>query len=96
MFRHIVLFRVHNDASDREVEAALSAFRALGDEIDTASWTVELSLDTRKGRVIVEDATFTDAASFQRFRTHPAHAAIAEEMAQIADWWVGDYHLRDN
>jgi len=96
VFRHIVLFRVHDQASDGDVEEALSALRALGDRIDATSWTVELSMDARKGRIIVEDATFTDAASFARFRAHPSHVATAEKMARISDWWVGDYHVRDN
>ncbi|MCC4266757.1 Dabb family protein [Microbacterium schleiferi] len=96
MFRHIVLFRVHDDASDAELEQAVSALRGLGDEAEAVSWNVEVSLDSRKGRVIVEDTTFADAAAFDRFRAHPAHIAIADQMARISDWWVGEYHTRDN
>lgn len=96
MFRHIVLFRVHDDASDAELEQAVSALRRLGDDIEAVSWTVEVSLDSRKGRMIVEDTTFADVAAFDRFRAHPAHIAIADHMARISDWWVGDYHTRDN
>jgi hypothetical protein len=96
VFRHIVLFRVRDDTPDGQVEEALSALRALGDSIDAPSWTVELSMDARKGRIIVEDATFTDDASFERFRAHPTHVATTETMARISDWWVGDYHVRDN
>lgn len=96
MFRHIVLFRVHDDVSDTELERAVSALRALGDEIEVVRWNVDLSLDPRKGRVIVEDTTFADTAAFDRFRAHPAHLAIADHMARISDWWVGDYHARDN
>ena len=96
MFRHIVLFRVHDAVSNAELEQAVSALRALGDEIEAVSWNVEVSLDPRKGRVIIEDTTFPDAAAFDRFRAHPAHIAIADRMARISDWWVGDYHARDN
>lgn len=96
MFRHIVLFRVHDDVSDAELEWAVSALRALGDEVEAVSWNVDVSLDPRKGRVIVEDTTFADASAFGRFRAHPAHIAIADHMARISDWWVGDYHVRDN
>ena len=96
MFRHIVLFRVHDSLSDPELGQVVSALRALGDEIEAVSWNVEVSLDPRKGRVIVEDATFADNSAFDRFRTHPAHIAIADRMARISDWWVGDYHARDN
>lgn len=96
MLRHIVLFRMHNNASDAELEEAVSVLRALGDEVEAVSWHVELSLDSRKGRVVVEDATFTDAAAFQRFRAHPAHVSATETMSRISDWWVGDYHAHDN
>ena len=96
MFRHIVLFRVHEEAFDTDVESALESLRALGSRIDAHSWRVESSLDTRKGRVLIEDATFRDAAEFERFRAHPAHRQVAEAMAQISDWWVGDYDAPDN
>ena len=95
-YRHVVLFRIHDEPSDTEVQDAVRALRTLGDEMDVTAWTVELSLDSRKGRIIVEDATFADDAAFQGFRTHPAHIAVADRMARISDWWVGDYHARDN
>lgn len=95
-YRHVVLFRIHDETSDGEVEDAVSALRALGDEMDVTAWAVELSLDSRKGRIIVEDATFADDAAFQGSRTHPAHIAIADRMARVSDWWVGDYHADDN
>lgn len=96
MFRHIVLFRVHDEASDAAVESAVATLRALGDAVEAHSWNVALSLDARKGRIIIEDATFADAASFHTFFTHPAHRAAAEHMATIADWWIGDYHDDDH
>jgi hypothetical protein len=95
-YRHVVLFRIHDETSDGDVEDAVSALRALGDEIEATAWIVEMSLDSRKGRIIVEDGTFTDDLAFQRFRTHPAHVAIADRMARISDWSVGDYHVHDN
>lgn len=55
------------------------------------SLVVAPSLDGRKGRIIVEDATFADVASFNAFRASPLHVAIGAEMAEISDWWVGDY-----
>ena len=52
---------------------------------------IERSLDGRKGRMVIEDATFADAQAFAAFRSAPAHGAMAAEMAEISDWWVGDY-----
>lgn len=91
MFRHIVLFRVHDDVSDDRVTAALEELRSLAVLPSVASWRVELSLDARKGRVIVEDATFSDAAAFERFRRDERHLAVGDTMSEIADWWNGDY-----
>lgn len=91
MFRHIVLFRVRDDVADPDVSAAIAALRTLGDEPGVVAWTVEPSLDTRKGRVIVEDATFADAAAFEAWRGGKSHRRVAARLAGIADWWVGDF-----
>lgn len=90
MFRHIVLFRVHDEIADADVSDALSALRALGDDPGIIEWNVALSLDTRKGRIIVEDATFLDAGAFESWRGGADHGCVAGRMAQISDWWVGD------
>ncbi|WP_251453546.1 hypothetical protein [Microbacterium sp. Marseille-Q6648] len=55
------------------------------------SWHLTTSLDPRKGRVIVEDVTFEDRASFELFRDSDEHRVAVELWAAIADWWVGDY-----
>ncbi|MDQ1218287.1 Dabb family protein [Microbacterium arborescens] len=52
-FRHIVLFRIHDEVSDERVTEAIDALRSLAVLPGIQSWTVELSLDQRKGRVIV-------------------------------------------
>ncbi|WP_150957504.1 Dabb family protein [Microbacterium testaceum] len=94
MFRHVVLFRVRDDVADPDLLAAIGALRALGDSPEVTQWAVELSLDTRKGRVVVEDGTFIDATAFQRWRGGEAHETVAARMAEIADWWVGDWEPR--
>jgi hypothetical protein len=45
MFRHIVLFRIHDDVSDQRVTEAINALRSLAVLPGIESWTVELSLD---------------------------------------------------
>lgn len=90
-YRHIVLFRVHDDVDEARGTEAVERLRSLGVLPGILSWQVELSLDTRKGRIIIEDATFADAAAFEEFRGHPRHSEVASEMAEISDWWVGDY-----
>jgi hypothetical protein len=93
VFRHIVLFRVRDDVTDPELSEAIDRLRALGDAPTVGEWRIERSLDQRKGRVIVEDATFASREAFEVFRSSAAHVATAEHMAGIADWWVGDYEL---
>ncbi|GAA0492709.1 Dabb family protein [Microbacterium aurantiacum] len=90
-YRHIVLFRVHDDVDDARVTEAISRLRSLDVLPGILSWRVEQSLDARKGRVIIEDATFVDALAFDAFRADARHTEIASEMARISDWWVGDY-----
>ena len=93
MFRHVVLFRVRDHVTDPEVFEAVERLRALENEAGAVSWRVELSLDTRKGRVIIEDATFSDRADFVRFRELPEHRLAGEKLAAIADWSIGDYFI---
>lgn len=91
MLRHIVLFRLHDDVADADVDRAITELRALGSLPSVSAWRVERSSDTRKGRILVEDATFASASDFETFRRDPAHVAAAAMMAEISDWWNGDY-----
>ena len=91
MFRHIVLFRVRDDVSDSDVLSAIEALRRLDSAPGVMEWTIELSLDTRKGRIIVEDGTFADEEAFAAWRDGEQHRSVAHLMAQLADWWVGDW-----
>lgn len=52
---------------------------------------VEESLDTRKGRVIVENMLLADPAAAEAFRSDPLHAEVARIMSLMSDWWVADY-----
>lgn len=72
---------------------AVAALRALGSLPGVVTWTVAPSLDTRKGRILVEDATFIDEEAFLRWRASPDHRSVAERMSTISDWWVGDWLL---
>lgn len=91
MFRHIVLFRVHDGVPGERVTEAIRSLRSLAVLPDVLEWRIEESLDRRKGRILVEDATFRDQDGFDSFRAHPDHIRAGEQMAQIADWWNGDY-----
>ncbi|MGZ0069645.1 Dabb family protein [Microbacterium arborescens] len=90
-FRHIVLFRIHDEVSDERVTEAIDALRSLAVLPGIQSWRIAHSVDARKGHALVEDATLTDRSSFEVFRAHPTHEAVAQQMSEITDWWVGDY-----
>ncbi len=90
-YRHIVLFRVHEGVSGARVDEAVGLLRSLNDLPMVESLRIERSLDARKGTMIVEEAEFVDAAAFRAFRAHRRHVEVATAMAEISDWWVGDY-----
>jgi len=91
-YRHLALFRLHDTASPADVDRALDALRRLGlDTAEPIEWQVALSLDSRKGTVIVENALFESRESYERWRADAPHRAVAEMMSGIADWLVGDY-----
>ena len=92
-FRHVVLFRVHDQVPPERVDTAIGRLESLAELPMVDSLVIARSLDARKGRVIVEEAMFTDAAAFAAFRQAPAHVEVANEMRAIADWWIGDYQI---
>lgn len=87
VLRHVILFHLHDGADADEALELLRSFRPPG----TLKWTIEKSLDERKGTVIVEDATFESQAALDAFRVSDDHAAAAEFMKANADWVVGDW-----
>ena len=91
MFRHIVLFRVYDDVSESHIDEAIAALRSLAAGSGAAEFEVHRSADTRKGRLIVEDTTFSDRRAFEAFRQSGDHARVASQLAEVSDWWIGDY-----
>lgn len=90
-YRHVVLFRIHDSVEEGDVTRALIALRGLSDLPGIVGWTVQRSLDERKGRILVEEGTFTDEHAFAAFRDAPRHRVAAAMMAGISDWWIADY-----
>lgn len=87
-YRHVVLFRLHDDA---DTGAAVAALEAARPETGASRWTITPSLDSRKGTVIVEDSTFDDEAAFHAWRVSDLHLAAVAHMREHADWLVGDW-----
>lgn len=89
--RHVVLFRLHDDVPDAVLDEVITMLRSLGRSAGVLEWHVELSLDRRKGRVVVENGLFESESAFDAWAASNAHAAAGTRMAQLADWLVGDY-----
>jgi hypothetical protein len=89
--RHIVLFRVREEVDDERLDDLMAALGAFAMFPGVTSWIVARSLDERKGRIVIEDATFKSPEAFEGFRADTAHARVAQMMSEISDWWVGDY-----
>ncbi|WP_228479452.1 Dabb family protein [Microbacterium atlanticum] len=87
-----MLFRIHDEVPEQDIEGAQRALRALAAFPGVVEWRVERSLDSRKGTILIEDATFSDRKAFETFRICPEHEAAASQMSAISDWWIGDYH----
>lgn len=92
MFRHIVLFQIYEDVPDGSMTAALAALNELANFPGLIDWRVELSLDQRKGRIVVLNACFASERVFQSYRRDPRHTKAAVELSQISDWWTADYY----
>ena len=93
--RHVVLFRMYDECTDDDVDDMAEQLRTLGDLPGVLSWRVEKSIDERKGRVIVEDATFATHEDVDAFRHADRHRVIAERMSTMADWLIGEYWCPD-
>lgn len=90
-YRHVVLFRVHDDVDEATVAAAERRLVALGDVPGVLEWTVRRSDDDRKGLVLVENGLLADRAALDALRADPRHREATDLLRDIADWSVGDY-----
>ena len=90
-YRHIVLFRVRDDVPEEHLRGVVDVLASFVFFPGVTTWSVERSLDERKGRIIVQDGTFESRAAFDHYRLDATHQRAGEMMAAISDWWVGDY-----
>ena len=95
---HVVLIKFKSGASQQEKDAIYERYQTLaadagGKDAGILFFKVERNLDLRKGVELVQIAIFEDNDAVQRYRFHPAHAALAGDLSKIADWQVGDMML---
>lgn len=92
MLRHIVFFKLKEGVGESVRQEAIGRLTSMGqNDPDVHSWTIKLSLDSRKGDIIIENGLLTDQTALERFRLSDKHRKVGEFMREIADWWVGDY-----
>lgn len=88
---HTVMFKLHDEVGDIDVAKAVEILTDLGSEPGIERWVIRESVDTRKGRIIIEQALFESEAAYQAFRVSAVHIEAGDFMKTIADWWVADY-----
>ena len=94
---HVVLISFLPETSEDQKQSIYDRYQTLakdcgGKDAGILFWKVEYNLDLRKNVHLVEVAAFSDDSAFQKFRSHPAHKLIAEDLSKLANWQVGDIH----
>ena len=91
-YHHLVLFKIHDTVAQSDMDRAVALLADLGEgHAGIEEWKVNSSIDTRKGRIIIEEAVFSSVEDYQRFKVSDSHVVVGDFMKTIADWWVGDY-----
>lgn len=90
--RHIVLFKIRDGITEEKQGEAIKLLKELGkDNPSILEWTIEKSLDTRKGIIIIENSLFKSEEDLNSFRSFEKHIKTGEFMREISDWIIGDY-----
>ncbi len=89
--RHIVLFRIHDEARGGSQLSAMDLLNRLRELPGILEWAVEASLDSRKGAVVVLNVLFESEQAFADYRLNPKHVEVAQGLSMMADWLVADY-----
>lgn len=93
---HLVLISFRPDVSKVTRDRIYDQYQTLseacgGKGAGIQFFKVEHNLDLRKNVHLVELAVFDDNDALQRFRRHPVHAALTDQLSKVADWQVGDF-----
>lgn len=82
MFRHVVMFRWSDEATDEAKDAALAAVGRLPDQIDAIrSYSIGTDAGVNEGNYdacVVAD--FDDVEGYLTYRDHPAHVAAVKDL----------------
>jgi hypothetical protein len=93
---HVVMFNFHEEASPEQVTKAIRMCRALKELPGVLAWTVQESLDNRKGRTVLELGVFENGQAFLDFRNDPTHQEFASYVRDHADWNIVDFPVGES
>lgn len=91
VFMHLIIFRMHPEATVVVRDEALRLMAAMGETEGVLEYHMAESEDTRKGIVLSEMMAFKDRAAFEEFKKTEAHTAFANFIRNWADWNIADY-----
>jgi hypothetical protein len=81
LFRHVVLFRFHQDAPPAAIDVALEEVRGLADAVPSVR-ALEVRIDAGEDADSHDAAvlvTFDDAAGYRAYRDHPEHVRVVAD-----------------
>lgn len=90
-YRHIVVFQFYDAIDEESRMHAVERLRSLNDSPGVVEWRVEVSIDDRKGPVVVQNVLFDTQESYEKYRATPEHADIAAILSGLSNWLVADY-----
>lgn len=90
-YKHIVLFKIYNEVPDEKYQEALRTLRLVGEKLNLSKYMINESIDTRKGRGIIEEVEFESEAEYLLFKDSSEHKNAGVLMREMSDWIVGDY-----
>lgn len=89
--RHIVVFRFYPPIDDDSRLHAIGKLQSLKTLPGILEWRLEVSIDERKGPVIVQNVLFESGEALEGYRRSEEHKGVAETLSAMADWLVADY-----
>ena len=89
--RHIVLFRFYDAIDEDSRLSSIDTISALRDQPGILEWTLQTSIDGRKGPVVVQNVLFESEEAFDLYRQSDKHKSVGLTLSAVADWLVADY-----
>lgn len=96
VIRHVILFKFYQTVPAAVREAAIVTLRELGAKIpEVREWSVGVDLAgaPQKNYDLAQISGFEDLQALRRYREHPEHVQVRDQLSKISDWVVVDYEM---